>query len=383
MSIAAASSTSVDRRHDVDWLRTYALGLLIIYHCAISFQPWGILIGFIQNKQSLQWLWPIMSLVNVWRIPILFLVSGMGVRFAMERRDWKALLKDRSIRILIPFVFGYFAICPIFILFTIKHYGGKPIYAPNPGHLWFLGNIFVYVLLLLPLLVYLRKRPENGLHRGLQTVFSWPAGLLLISIPLIAEAVFVNPPTFQTYAMTPHGFWYGMVCFLLGFVLVSVGNPFWKAAEKTRFIALAVAIALYLGRWLAYEFIAAPSAMIAFESTCWMLAILGFGSRHLNKPSANLAFYSRAVFPVYILHMPVQFGLSYFLIPLSIPALLKFLMLVNGTLAISFLIYAFVIRRVNWLKPLFGMPTTRKPQRAMPVPVSSDSADCTQKVDHD
>jgi hypothetical protein len=34
----------------------------------------------------------------------------MGVRFAMQRRDWKQLLKDRTIRILIPFIFGFFFI---------------------------------------------------------------------------------------------------------------------------------------------------------------------------------------------------------------------------------------------------------------------------------
>ena len=30
------------RRHDVDWLRTLAIGLLIIFHIMLSFQSWAV-----------------------------------------------------------------------------------------------------------------------------------------------------------------------------------------------------------------------------------------------------------------------------------------------------------------------------------------------------
>jgi glucan biosynthesis protein C len=95
-----------DRRYDIDWLRVLAIGLLVIYHIAIGFQPWGVFIGFIQNDAPLEWIWAFMALLNVWRIPLLFFVSGMGVYFAIQRRSWKALLLERSKRILVPYVFG-------------------------------------------------------------------------------------------------------------------------------------------------------------------------------------------------------------------------------------------------------------------------------------
>ena len=91
------------RRYDEDWLRVSALGLLILYHVVVGFQPWAKALLFIQNDQTLEALWILMGMFNVWLIPILFVVSGMGVCFAMEKRDWKALLKDRTWRILIPF----------------------------------------------------------------------------------------------------------------------------------------------------------------------------------------------------------------------------------------------------------------------------------------
>jgi hypothetical protein len=96
-----ASMTSWGRRYDVDWLSTLALGLLIIHHVVISFQPWTQSIGFPQNDQSQDGLWVIMSMNTIWRIPVMFLISGMGVRFAMQRCGWKRLLKDRTVRILV------------------------------------------------------------------------------------------------------------------------------------------------------------------------------------------------------------------------------------------------------------------------------------------
>ena len=39
-----------ERRHDIDWLRVIAIGVLLIYHIAIVFQPWEMFIGFIKRN---------------------------------------------------------------------------------------------------------------------------------------------------------------------------------------------------------------------------------------------------------------------------------------------------------------------------------------------
>lgn len=74
-----------ERRHDIDWLRVIAIGLLLIYHIAIIFQPWAMFVGFIRSTESLEKLWTPMTMLNVWRIPFLFYVSGMGFYFAMKK----------------------------------------------------------------------------------------------------------------------------------------------------------------------------------------------------------------------------------------------------------------------------------------------------------
>ena len=105
-------------------------------------QPWGLLVGFIQSDEPMPSLWIPMTMLNVWRIPLLFFVSGMGVFFAMRKRKILGLLKERTVRILIPFIFGFLAISPLHVVLIMDYYGQAPQYMPSAGHLWFLGNIF-------------------------------------------------------------------------------------------------------------------------------------------------------------------------------------------------------------------------------------------------
>nr|WP_203532498.1 acyltransferase family protein [Draconibacterium halophilum] len=91
-----------ERRYDIDWLRVVAIGLLLIYHIAIVFQPWAMFVGFIKSSEPLENLWKPMTLLNIWRIPLLFYVSGMGLFFAMQKRNYPQLLTERTRRILIP-----------------------------------------------------------------------------------------------------------------------------------------------------------------------------------------------------------------------------------------------------------------------------------------
>lgn len=342
-----------ERRYDIDWLRVIAIGLLLIYHIAIGFQPWGVFIGFIQNTESLQWIWTPMAMLNIWRIPLLFFVSGMGVYFAIQRRDIKALLLERTKRILVPFLFGMAAIVPLHVLLWKNYYHQDAEYVFNPMHLWFLGNIFVYVLIFTPLFFYLKNNPENKFYKVLSKVMGTPIGLLLLLIPFIAEAELVNPESFEYYAMNAHGFWLGMIAFLTGFLCVYSGKPFWNNVTKWRWALLVIAATLYILRLLEGEF-NAPYYLKAIESNLWIFTVFGFGHKYLNKPSNILSYLSQAAYPVYILHMVFLYLTSWLLFPLPIPAFAKFVLVIVITFIGCFVTYE-VIRRVNGLRPLFGL----------------------------
>jgi glucan biosynthesis protein C len=348
------------RRFDIDWLRVIAIGLLVIYHIAIGFQPWGVFIGFIQNDESLQWIWTPMAMLNVWRIPLLFFVSGMGVYFAIQRRDWKALLLERSKRILTPYIFGMLAIVPLHIWLWKNYYHQDMEYAVSPAHLWFLGNIFAYVLIFFPLFFYLKNRPAGKFHQIVRRLMSNPFGLLILMIPFIIEAELVQPESFEYYAMNAHGFWIGMVAFLTGFLCVYSGQAFWSTVTKWRWLLLAVAATLYALRFLEGEF-NAPYYLKSIESNFWIFTAFGFAHKYLNKPSKTLSYLSQSAYPIYIIHMAVLYLASWLIIPLDIPAFLKLMLVTASTFIGCFVFYEFVLRRIKFARPFFGLKLLIRP----------------------
>lgn len=343
-----------ERRHDIDWLRVIAIGLLLIYHIAIIFQPWAMFIGFIKSNEPVVGLWTPMTMLNVWRIPLLFFVSGMGLYFAMRKRNWKQLLLERTKRILLPFVFGILAITPLHLFIFQKYYHMPLNYYPHQGHLWFLGNIFVYVLLLLPLLYYLKKHENGKIKKVLSTLMSNPGGPLLICLFFVIEVVLVKPQQFVMYAQTWHGFFNGFLAFFFGFLFVYSGKTFWQTVLKWRWLYTSLAIIMYGIRLGLFEF-EAPEYLIAIESNCWIFGVFGFGYKYLNKPSKILSYLSQAAYPVYIIHMFVLYAFAMIILPLDMPIMLKFVSIVVFTGLACYLIYEFIIKRIGFLRPLFGL----------------------------
>ena len=89
-SLADISTTPSPRRYEIDAVRIIVLGLLILYHATIMFQPWAHYLLIPQNDSAIEWLWNPMQLLNVWRIPILFVISGMALWYSLIRVQRKA-----------------------------------------------------------------------------------------------------------------------------------------------------------------------------------------------------------------------------------------------------------------------------------------------------
>ncbi|SFS30298.1 acyltransferase family protein [Lutibacter maritimus] len=345
---------TTERRYDIDWLRVIAIGLLLIYHIAIIFQPWAMFIGFMRNDESLESLWVPLTMLNVWRIPLLFYVSGMGLYFAMKKRNWSQLIVERTKRILLPFVFGILVVTPLHFLIFQKYYNMALSYFPHMGHLWFLGNIFAYVILLSPLLFYL-KRHENGkFKKVLSKIMTYAIGPLSVSVFFMLELVLVKPQLFELYAQTWHGFFIGLLAFFFGYLVVYTGKTFWQTVSKWKWLYITIAAVLFTLRLKGFD-VTSIYYLKAIESNCWIFGVFGLGYRYLNKPSSLLSYLSQAAYPVYIIHMFVLYAGALFILPLQIHPMLKFIAITLFAFVACYFIYEFILRRVNILRPLFGL----------------------------
>ncbi len=347
-----------DRRHDIDWIRVIAITLLLIYHIALVFQPWGKLILFIQSEETSGAVWIPMALINVWRIPLLFFVSGMGVCFALRRRDWKQLLLERSRRILLPLVFGSFFIVPIHNFLFQKYYAQEIAYTANVGHLWFLANICIYVTQVIGF-AFLDQNYDYKFFNALRGLLKRPYFLYLFILPFILEAELAAPEYFSSYVGNSHGFLIGMLAFFFGFLFTAIGDAFWKAVDKIKWTALILAFTLYLARLFIFEF-KPPHFLTSIESMNWIFAVFGLGYKYLNKPSRILSYLSQAAYPVYIIHMAFLYLAAYLFLPLNLPLASGFILIILFTFIGCFITYDLIIKKIGFLRPLFGLKGKRK-----------------------
>src|SRR5690606_39343678 len=76
------------RRHELDWLRVLAFGLLILYHLGMAYvAEWG---WHIKSPYQSEWLQYLMLWSNQWRMSLLFFISGAAVSYQLERdSSWR------------------------------------------------------------------------------------------------------------------------------------------------------------------------------------------------------------------------------------------------------------------------------------------------------
>jgi glucan biosynthesis protein C len=100
-------------------------------------------------------------------------------------------------------------------------------------------------------------------------------------------------------------------------------------------------------------------ALLSFLSAwVWLFAILGFSMRFLAFDRPVLGYANEGVLPFFILHQTVLLSLGYFIMSLEINDLMKWFLVFSTSFIIIVLLYAFVVRKFELLRFLFGMKTS-------------------------
>ncbi len=357
------------RRYDIDALRSIAMFLLIFYHLGVSFTSVAPQISFVQNKRITDGIWPLLNLMNSWRIPLVFLIAGVALRLSFRKRTKMQIFKERAKVLGLPWLFGTLVFSTSSIFIAGKYYDYWFLDEINEAalfsfqyqgiHLWFLINIFIYCWLFVPILNFISK--ENFIS----SLLNRPGGIFLFAIPIIAEGHLLNLVRFKTetygdyyttYALTEHGFILGLLWFAIGIILTSQGDAFWESNKKNWRLHLALGMTSYFYR-LFNNFIedyALDNRLIAFESFNFIFALLGLAAVYLNKDSPQLTYYKTAVYPVYIVHLPVQMAVMYFFAGINIHPVIKFPIALFLICFLSLTIYH-AIKNIKPLRPLFGL----------------------------
>jgi glucan biosynthesis protein C len=371
------------RRHDVDWLRVFATLVVFYFHNARFFDDvdWHV-----KNDQLSVAMMVFVGFLSLqWMMPLFFVLAGAGTWFSLGFRTPGPYVKERFKRLLIPFIFGllvlippqdyceqvthagyqgtYFQFYPIFFQninfwFDISWFG-------QGHHLWFLGFLFVFSLVALPMFLYLGK--VGGQHRlsKLASFCEKPGALFLLAVPIACMHAVLQG--------AEDGGWNGYVYlafFVCGYLVFS--DPrFERAVSRHGKMALAIGVPLmlvligvgahfYFAKEIDLNYGYSATAILwrilkGINAWVWIVAILSFGKKHLNFNNRLLQYAKEAVLPFYILHQTVIILVGFHVVRWNAGVMAKYLVISTASFVVIVGVYDLLVRRTNLTRFLFGM----------------------------
>lgn len=376
------------RRHDLDWLRVAAFGMLILYHVGMFYVTWD---WHVKSPHASRFLEPAMVLVNPWRLALLFFISGIALRFALDKATLASFAGNRFLRLVIPIAFGMLVLVTPQSYFELLYKGEiEPgfwrfypdylsltqhfsIVTPTWNHLWYVVYLLVYTLIVATASPLLSRIADGPAARFFAWLGRGRIGLRLALVPAVPFILyrFCLSPHFPT----THGLvddWANhannLTVLLLGY-MAAKSLHFWQSVATFRKRTLGTALELAVVLTIAYlnaSWVRQNEGMLdAFFTLrivyAWVviLALLGVAQRWFNRPGPVLTYLTGAVFPFYILHQTLIVVIGAALIPLTLPVAAEAAIVITGTILGCFAGYE-IIRRIPPLRPLFGLPLRKR-----------------------
>ncbi|HZY17350.1 MAG TPA: acyltransferase family protein [Ramlibacter sp.] len=394
----------MNRRHDIDALRALAFGLVILYHVGMYYvADWA---WHLKSPHAAAWLQLPMRALNLWRMDLVFLVSGVSLALLWGRAPPWMLLRDRSVRLLLPLAFGMVVVVPYqpyaqavangavppgFGAFLLRYFQGGPWPAGafdgwqvgvTWNHLWYLPYLWCYTAVLVLAAPLAASGPGRRLGDGFRRLRG-PWLLVLPALPLMLASALLWRRFPVTHDLVGDGWLHAasFTFFLYGWWL-GLDAALWTELRRLRRRALLLALVLLGVVLVARGLVSSPAARLAVrlladaDAWCAVATVLGWAHHALNRPWRWLHWATESVYPWYLLHQTVIIVLVTWLAPWTLGPVREPLLLLAGTVAGCWMLTA-VVRRSSVLRPLFGLrrrAPPRCPSTAQPAPPAAHSA---------
>lgn len=376
----------------MDSVRVVATLAVFVFHSGRFFDTFD---WHLKNEQQSAFLSMSTGWFDLWMMPLLFLLSGLGSWYSLEFRSSGQYLLERVKRLMVPlYTVGAFILLPPQFYFELVTHGEDvsslwklfpPLYrgplrfsfdAPYlinlwSGHLWFLQFLFIVSLLLLPLLLYFKSEPGRHIISRLAAWSDRRGGIFIFLIPLVLMRIGLRGVFHGEHTWAD--LFYFAVFFLIGYVMAA-DRRFTESYKRHLWLLLALGIAAYgvegvfiFG--LRYPYPGAESyswvyvlfnIVMSIGNFCWVMFILSLAARYLNFNHRILAYGNEAVLPFYIFHQTIILCVGLFVIRWNIGIGPKYLIIALVSFALIMALYDLLVRRFNLLRFFFGMRPKKK-----------------------
>jgi glucan biosynthesis protein C len=364
------------RLYYLDWLRVLAILTVFVYHTSRLFnvEDWNV-----KNPTWYPWVEVWNGFATTWMLPLIFVISGASLFYAVGKGGAGKFIKDKALRLLVPWLVCVFTHASLQVYlerlthgqFSGSYFRYLPQYYTSDldlygAHLWYLWVLFLFSVVLYPLMRWLRGQGRDMLSK-LGDLLALPGAVYALALPAFLLAVLLD------YENMPHNAGWNFFVYLwltLAGFLVASDDRLQASSQRLRWLSLPLGLVL-VGLFLALvQILVVGLGMVpaygtwlyglgwglrALGSWCCILAILGFGRKYLNFSTPFLIYANEAVLPFYILHQTVILSVGYFVVQWAIPDLPKWAVILPASFVLIMVVYEFLVRRYNVMRLLFGM----------------------------
>lgn len=381
-----------ERLYCLDWLKVFAILMVFVFHNThfFDFLDWSV-----KNNTESAGMMIFFLLIHFWIMPLFFLLAGAGAKFALDYKSKKEYMIERIKRLLIPLGIGMLLLAPpqgyVENLSNLKFDGSFMDYYPqffknlsytfsldsfsnNTYHLWFLGFLFAFSLIGLPLFAWFKRDIAQILISKIASFCDKKGIIFLFAIPvLISHLIFrISFPDYSDWA----DFFYWFTYFVYGYILFS-HTKFRQAINRHRkaafitgvFCLLLFVIFLLMGydiNWFEYPSYSLPSVifMVIYSllTWSWIIFILSTGFKLFNFNNKFLKYSSEAVLPFYLLHQTIILLTGFWVVQWDMGIFPKFFIIGSISLFATIGIYDLLVKRINCIRFLFGMKLLKNSQ---------------------
>jgi glucans biosynthesis protein C len=361
--------TATARHHDLDWLRVVAVLAVFVFHAA---HPFDLFDWHVKNQQRSLAVTLVLGPFVPWGMGLLFLLAGASSRLALRSRTAHQYLRERWRRLAVPFLVGSALLSPIQAYVEALHKGrwsGSPLaffpvywrelatsvwhldrgigpawFGQLGYHLWFLGFLFAFSVLGLPVFAYLEG--ASG-QRLVERVAAWGrrrGGALLLAVPITAVHLALRAAAPDEHDWAEFAFYF--VFFVAGYLVLS--DPRLEAAVRRDLpLALALGVAglaalfaadfpTWLERWSAnptYSFdYLLLQGLYAVYAWSWTVVAVGVAGR-VRRFQTPVPRAAGLALPFYVLHQPVILAVAFVVVQANAGIPVKLALLLAGSFA--------------------------------------------------
>ncbi len=367
--------TTSNRMHFLDNLRVFVVLLVVVLHGSMTYMAFAPTWWYVLDPNNSESFTQLVLLLDVPIMPMLFFLSGYFAVPSLQKRGVKGFLKEKFIRIGIPWIFGALFLAPLvtYMIYFSRHvpmsfwqFWATDFWGPlyQQSVYWFLGilmALFVGLSLAYTESERLRASAQQIVIPTRRTLIVFAATVIAVSLSINLFVSIDNWSHIYLFVFQPVRVPLYIGYFILGLYAERHGwfMPDGFNPELGPWAATCLLSGLgYLAcRWTP-GMSGLPLVVITnilFNVFCLSSLITGvmFFKQKVNSATGVWAILAANSYGIYYLHPLVLFPLAYLFSGVSLPLFVKALTLIVMTTLLVWAVSALLLKRLPVLRAMF------------------------------